>query len=358
MKKVLLSLFLCVTLLAVASCEGRFGKSFDESAATATAKVDAPIISPQTGSFPAGTLITISSATGDATIKYTIDGTEPSETNGTTYTQPVELSSATIKAIAIKEQMDDSEITSASYSVQAPYSPQFSQPGGTYANPVTVSLSAQGDYDEIKYTTNGSDPHDGTVYTAPVAINVTGTAIRAITINAGVISPESGSGQYIFKAATPAITHSNCPTIEPNCPAVSLPNSGLTSSIKMSLVSDLYAGVPVTPPTPVTINCTKCIFLTSATTGATLEWRYVYTPVTPGGTGTGTGTEEANLTDAKALGTTPPSALVYSNWTTFCQKIACSAIVLPQGVTAFKIQARAVKAGMLTSDIGSLDFYK
>lgn len=357
MKKVLLSLFLCIALLAVASCNARFGKSFDESAATAITKVDAPIISPQTGSFPAGTLITISSATGNATIKYTIDGTEPTDTNGLVYTQPIELSSATIKAIAIKDQMENSEVASASYSVQAPFSPEFSLPGGTYSNYVTVSLSAQGDYDEIKYTTNGSDPHNGTVYTAPITINTSGMAIRAITVNAGVISPESGSGQYIFKAATPSITHSTCPTLQMNCPAISVPNSEInTSSIKMSLVNDLYAGVPVTPPSTVSINCTKCIFLTSATTGATLEWRYVYAPVTTGGTGTTT--EEADVNTAKTLGTTPPAALVYSNWATFCQKIACSAIALPQGVTAFKIQARAVKAGMLTSDISSLDFYK
>jgi len=333
MKKVLLGSFLCLALLAFLSCSPRSGRSMSDSTAGASvSKADAPIISPQTGSFPAGTLITISSATQDAVIKYTTDGTTPSSTNGIIYAQPIELSTSTIKAVAIKEQLDDSELTTGSYSVQAPYSPEFSQPGATYNNPVVVDLSAQGDYDQIKYTTDGSDPHNGTVYTAPITISATGTTIKAITINASVASSES-SATYVLKAATPTLTHNTCPTIQILCPTLPIINS---SSIKMSLFDDLYAAVPVVipiTPVPLPINCTKCVFISGNTTGSAFEWRYAYT----------------------VSGSTTP---VYSSWNQYCQKIACTSVSLPVGVTNFSIEAKATKSGMVDSDVRSNGFYK
>jgi len=329
MKRVHLYLLLCLATLAFVSCTARTGRSVDP--AIVSAKVDTPSISPQTGSFPAGTLITISSSTQEATIKYTIDGSVPSATNGITYTQPIELSTPNIKAIAIKENMNNSEVATATYSVQAPYSPEFSQPGATYNNAVVVSLTAQGDYDEIKYTLDGSDPHNGTIYSAPILIDATGITIRAITLNGGVASAES-SAAYVLKVATPTISHNTCPSVIINC------GGGLNSLLS---VNDLNAAVTQltqgqTPP-PVPINvvtlCTNCVFLAGATTGAAYEWRYIYTSGHP------------------AVTTT-------TVWTSFCQRVLCSDITVPHDVTDFTIQARAKKGSMVDSDISSAQYSK
>ncbi|GHV87233.1 hypothetical protein AGMMS50255_5290 [Spirochaetia bacterium] len=64
-----------------------------------------------------GALITLSSATPDATIRYNTDGSTLTADNGTLYTGPFTLSSlpATVKAIAVKEGMADSAVMTVNY---------------------------------------------------------------------------------------------------------------------------------------------------------------------------------------------------------------------------------------------------
>lgn len=77
-----------------------------------------PVISPASGEITADTEISIECATEDATIKYTIDGTEPSAENGTIYTAPFTLNvDATVKAIAIKDGYNNSAVATATYTL-------------------------------------------------------------------------------------------------------------------------------------------------------------------------------------------------------------------------------------------------
>lgn len=73
----------------------------------------APQIQSNAGAFERPLLgITITSATKDATIYYTLDGSEPSEGIGLKYTQPFDIYKTTIvKAIAIKEDFKDSAVS-------------------------------------------------------------------------------------------------------------------------------------------------------------------------------------------------------------------------------------------------------
>ena len=77
-----------------------------------------PTFSPEAGAVASGTGVTISSTDG-ATIYYTTDGSTP--TTGSLTTQPVVISAATtIKAIAVKDGLDDSDVASASYTIITP----------------------------------------------------------------------------------------------------------------------------------------------------------------------------------------------------------------------------------------------
>ena len=77
-----------------------------------------PVISPASGEITADTEISIECATEDATIKYTIDGTEPSAENGTEYIEPFTLNAdATVKAIAIKDGYNNSDVATATYTL-------------------------------------------------------------------------------------------------------------------------------------------------------------------------------------------------------------------------------------------------
>ena len=79
--------------------------------------VATPVFSLDGGEITADTEISIECATEDATIKYTIDGSEPAE-NGIVYTEPFTLNEdATVKAIAIKDGYNNSAVATATYTL-------------------------------------------------------------------------------------------------------------------------------------------------------------------------------------------------------------------------------------------------
>jgi Fn3 associated len=63
--------------------------------------------------------VTLSSSTPGAVIRYTDDGTQPTSTNGKTYTQPIQVSEgrATLSAFASSDRRFDSPIQSATYTI-------------------------------------------------------------------------------------------------------------------------------------------------------------------------------------------------------------------------------------------------
>ena len=79
--------------------------------------VATPVIAPNGGTIFKEQAITLSCNTEGATIYYTIDGTEPT-VSSTKYEGEFTLSaSATVKAIAVKEGCNDSQVVSATYTV-------------------------------------------------------------------------------------------------------------------------------------------------------------------------------------------------------------------------------------------------
>lgn len=79
----------------------------------------APSYSPAPGNYTANQSVTITTPTTGATIRYTTDGTVPSQTNGTTYTGPVSVAAnETLKAYAYETGYTDSPLTSGGYTVQ------------------------------------------------------------------------------------------------------------------------------------------------------------------------------------------------------------------------------------------------
>lgn len=85
-------------------------------------QVDSPTFTLEAGTYYSPQSLTISTTTSGATIKYTIDGTVPSPTNGITYNNPILITaSLTLKAIAIKDGMIDSSISSVTYTLDCNY---------------------------------------------------------------------------------------------------------------------------------------------------------------------------------------------------------------------------------------------
>ncbi len=87
---------------------------------TLSGSCSAPTFTPAAGIYTSAQTVTITSATDGATIHYTTDGTDPTESS-TLYTAPITVSkTTTIKAIAVKGGMDNSAVASATYTITQP----------------------------------------------------------------------------------------------------------------------------------------------------------------------------------------------------------------------------------------------
>ncbi len=83
-----------------------------------TTQVAAPSFSPAPGTYGSSQAVTVTSATSGANIRYTTDGSTPSETNGTIYSGPVSIAMTTLlQAIAYESGMTDSQVTSGTYTI-------------------------------------------------------------------------------------------------------------------------------------------------------------------------------------------------------------------------------------------------
>lgn len=150
-----------------------------------TSRVNAPRFTPQPGTFATGQSVTIDDTTPGATIRYTTDGTMPSENVGAIYTGAITISSSeTLKAIAYESGMADSSVASGDYTITSS-STGFTMSGGLL-----------GDY-SVTFTVNqtGSTPTLDSTGEYPVWSELSQGA--TITIDAQS-SPAATSWQWIL----------------------------------------------------------------------------------------------------------------------------------------------------------------
>jgi probable HAF family extracellular repeat protein/uncharacterized repeat protein (TIGR03803 family) len=170
----------------------------------------APSFSPAGGTYVGSQVVTISTTTSDATIRYTTDGSTPSELSGAIYMGPLNLSgSVTLTAIAFASNYLDSPVASATYTIvplPSAAAPSFSPAGGTYAGSQVVTISSATGGATIRYTTDGSTPTEtnGTLYAGcPVKISATST-LKAIAYQIGLADSPVSSGLYTINSSPAA----------------------------------------------------------------------------------------------------------------------------------------------------------
>lgn len=130
------------------------------------------------------TYVTMESLTEDAQIRYTTDGTEPTETS-TLYSGTVEITTAcTVKAIAFKQGYDKSTVVSLEVDVKyLATTPTISVAAAEKGKTITLAAAAGA---KIYYTTNGATPDSvkSTLYVEPFAVVRPGM-VKAIAVEAG-----------------------------------------------------------------------------------------------------------------------------------------------------------------------------
>jgi formylglycine-generating enzyme required for sulfatase activity/C1A family cysteine protease len=271
-----------ITLKVIAIKEN----SINSDAVTTSYIINIPVVSnptfnPADGtSFATSQQITISCSTSGATIKYTIDGSTPSATVGTTYSAPFTLSAtATVKAIATKNGMTDSAIASAAYTKMAQAAtPTFNPVGNTsFATSQQITISCATSGATIKYTTDGSTPSTtvGTPYTAPFTLSAT-TTIKAIAFNTGMTDSVVASATYtkMDQVATPTFNPADGTNFTTNQQVtISCPTSGAAikyttdGTIPSATAGTLYSA-PFTLSTTATV---KAIAIKSGMTDSTVS---------------------------------------------------------------------------------------
>ena len=234
--------------------------------------VAAPSFTPAAGPYLSAQSVTISTTTSGATINYTTDGSTPSETAGTVYSTPLNISATTtLNAIAYESGMNDSPVTSGVYTINGTCAaPSFTPAAGSYSSAQSVTISTATSGATIMYTTNGTTPSTtvGTVYSSPVSISAT-TTLQAIAYESGMNNSAVTSGVYtITTCATPTYS----------------PTAGTYAAAQYVTISTVTSGATIryiigtTSPTsttgtiysaPVAINSTSTLKAIAYETGYT-----------------------------------------------------------------------------------------
>lgn len=193
--------------------------------------VGAPTANPTAGTYSENQSVTLTSSTEGASIYYTTDGSEPTITGGVTggttqqYTAPILVTgtegqsiTTTIKAIAVKNGMQDSSVETFTYTIQIPvpkYTVTVTNGSGTgqYAQGETVTITAGAapsgqqfkEWEVVSGTiTLASSTSETTTFTMPAdavsvkanyeAVPVTGYTITATAGANGSITPSGAVG--------------------------------------------------------------------------------------------------------------------------------------------------------------------
>ena len=168
---------------------------------TSSQQVAALTFSPAAGTYTSIQAVTISTTTSGASIRYTTDGSTPTETVGTAYSAPIRVATTeTIKAIAYEAGWTDSTVATAAYTISgAVATPIFNPQAGTYSFDQSVTISCATSGAVIHYTTDGSTPTSSSAtYSAaiPVAGSGTNETIKAIATETGMTDSLVASAAY------------------------------------------------------------------------------------------------------------------------------------------------------------------
>ncbi len=136
-------------------------------------QVTVPTAAPAAGTYTSAQTVTLSCATSGAAIYYTTDGSAPT-TASAVYTAPITVNaSMTIKAVAVMEGMEDSDVAAFSY---------------------TINISTGGGVTPGGQTGGGSSSGGSTVGEAVITVNPEGSAVikaPSTVINGSVVNQVS-----------------------------------------------------------------------------------------------------------------------------------------------------------------------
>lgn len=167
-----------------------------------------PMFNIGTGSYSSTLTVLATSATTGATVRYTTNGSDPTEADSAVPANgqvPI-TQTTTLKAKTFKTGQPASNIASSVYTLIVPV-PAFSVASGTYHVPQTVVVTAMAET-VIRYTTTGADPTEADPVVSngeSVAIDVSRT-LKARAWRTGWTASATKQETYTLTVGTPAVT--------------------------------------------------------------------------------------------------------------------------------------------------------
>ena len=211
--------------------------------------VGAPTASPASGTYTENQSVTLTSSTEGAEIYYTTDGSDPSRTNGKKYTEAIPVTAnpgqsitTAIRAIAVKDKMQDSGIATFTYTITA--------------KDKLTSITAP----QAKTVANGT-AYDAMNLPATVEIVTEGNTVTTALVTWDTTTPESGS--YDPNVLTEqTVTLKGKVTCPDNVDANGVT---LTTTITITISAAGIVGAPQANPTSGTYTSNQSVILTSST---------------------------------------------------------------------------------------------
>lgn len=159
----------------------------------------APTISPSGGTYSSVQTVSITNNAAGTVVRYTTDGSTPTNASPA-YTVPITVSaSKTIKAISIyTNNYNTSPVASANYTISFPAAatPVITLAGGTYTSAQMTTITDSSPGAAIYFTTDGSTPTtSSSVYTAPLTISAS-AILKAIAAGANYTPSAVASASY------------------------------------------------------------------------------------------------------------------------------------------------------------------
>ena len=255
-----ISITKAVTLRAIAVKDGMNDSAVASVSYTIKGTVATPVFSVASGAVDSGTSVTITCATDGAKIYYTTDGTEPTAAN-TEYTDAISVTPPmTLKAIAVKDGMNDSAVASASYTIKETVAtPAFSPDSGAVNSGTSVTITCATEGAKIYYTTDENEPTaESTEYTG-ASISVTPPmTLKAIAVKDSMNNSAVASASYTIKGTVAS-------------PAFSVASGAVNSGTKVTIScategAKIYYTTDDSDPTASSSEYTAAISITEAVT--------------------------------------------------------------------------------------------
>ncbi|MBI3415409.1 MAG: chitobiase/beta-hexosaminidase C-terminal domain-containing protein [Verrucomicrobia bacterium] len=167
--------------------------------------VATPVVKPSGAASNNPLLVTVTSTTAGAQFFWTIDGSDPSPSNGTPYTAPFTLATnGTFKVRGFRNGFADSQIASAVFNLTTG-SPVISPNGAISNDVVPITLASPTVGAQLFWTIDGSEPTTtSTLYAGTFSLGTNGT-LKVKAFRDGFVDSTTSSANFNLTVSAPII---------------------------------------------------------------------------------------------------------------------------------------------------------